>query len=124
MKAKILDFSSKNKADFLIEENGNESYILVSPEGDISFTIKDNAYLKLAILNQRDNTALIKGSVGKNSRLEVYYADFAEANNQIKTDINLDGEHASIHWHLASLSKGKGKKRAAFKRLNFIILLS
>ena len=110
METKIIDFSSKNKADFLVGENENQSYILVSPEGDISFAVKDNAYLKLAIVNQRDNEALIKGSIGRNSKLEVYYADFAEANNHIKTDINLDGEHASIHWHLASLSKGKGKK--------------
>lgn len=110
MKAKILNFSSKNKADFLVNENENNSYILVSPEGDISFTVKDNAYLKLAIVNQKDNVAMIKGSIGKNSKLEVYYADFAEANNQIKTDIDLAGEHSSLYWHLASLSKGKGKK--------------
>ncbi|MBO4286060.1 MAG: SufD family Fe-S cluster assembly protein [Bacilli bacterium] len=110
MKAKILDFSSKNKADFLVNENESQSYILLSPEGDISFIVKDNSYLKLAIVNQRDNDALIKGVIGNNSRLEVYYADFLEVNNHLKTDIDLAGEHASIYWHLASLSKGKGKK--------------
>ena len=110
MKAEIVDFSSKNNQDFLLNNYEEKSYILVNPRGDISFALKDNAHLKLSIVNKNDDKALIKGSVGRNSQLEVFYADFAEANNMIKTDINLDGENASVNWHLASLAKGKGKK--------------
>lgn len=110
MRAEIIDFSSKNIRDFHVGNNEDKSYILVSPKGDISFLIEDNAHLKLAVVNHDDNQAVIKGSVGRNSELEVYYADFASQNNHIKTDINLDGENASINWHLAALSKENVKK--------------
>ena len=108
--AKIIDFTKENFNDFLVEERGNESYILLNPQGDLSFAVKDNAHLKLAILNQGENKALIKGSIGANSGLEVYYADFSNKDNAIKTDINLDGENASLNWHLAALSKEKANK--------------
>ena len=111
MKPEIIGFSSKNNQDFFVSENGSSSFILLNPKGDISFTLKDNSFLKLAILNQGDNKAVIKGSVGRNSGIEVYYADFVEADNFIQTDISLDGDYSYISWHLASLSKNRGKKK-------------
>lgn len=110
METKIIDFTKENINVFHADSRENKSYILIDPHGDISFDIKDNAHLKLAIVNKSDNNGTIKGSVGENSELEVYYADFADANNEIKTEINLDGENSSINWHLASLSKFNGKK--------------
>lgn len=110
MKTNIIDFSSDFNKLLLLKDNEEQSYILVNPQGDFSFELGNNSHLKLAIINKGDNEALIKGSVGSNSELEVYYADFAEGNNHIKTDIDLNGENSFLNWHLASLSKNNGKK--------------
>ena len=111
MKATVVDFLNDKMNDFSINDRESQSYILLNPIGDISFAIKDNAKLKLAIVNNSDNKSSIKGSVGNNSELEVYYADFSNSNNEISTDINLDGENASVNWHLAALAKGGSKKK-------------
>lgn len=110
MKAEIIDFSSNNNKNFLVGDNENKSFILLDPKGDISFELRNNALLKLAVINSSDNKACVKGKIGDNSELVVYYADFAETSNEIKTDINLDGENSSLNWHLASLSRGNNKK--------------
>ena len=109
--ANIIDLSKGNNSAFLVNERENLSYILLNTEGDISFDIKDNGYLKLAIVGSSSHNATIKGSVGDNAVLEVYYADFGDSDNEVKTDINLEGVNSSVIWHLAALSKAKAKKK-------------
>ena len=107
----IIDLSKENNSSFIVRERENLSYILLNVEGDISFDIKDSGYLKLAIVGSSSHKASIKGSVGDNAVLEVYYADFSGIDNEVTTDINLDGVNSSVIWHLAALSKNKAKKK-------------
>lgn len=108
---KIIDLSKENNSSFSVKERENLSYVLLNVEGDISFDIKDSGYLKLAIVGSSSHKASIKGSVGDNATLEVYYADFGENDNEVTTGINLDGINSSVIWHLAALSRSNNKKK-------------
>ena len=108
--SKIIDCSQLENNHILVEENKEESYILLYPREELIFDVKDHAKVKIAIFASSVPSSLIKGSVGNSSSVEIYYADFTSNDNQVKTDIKLIGEDASINWHLAVLSKEKSKK--------------
>ena len=65
--------------------------------------------LKLANFDNNENIKIF-AKVGKDSTLEVIFADFAQSNISFKSQINLVEEGASCTWHLATLSNSNFKK--------------
>jgi Fe-S cluster assembly protein SufD len=77
----------------------------------LNFEVKEHAVLNLSIVSfgQFDdvdfNMNLLKGA-----ECTTAFADFTKGKNHSKVTVNLNGQHSSIVWHLASLAKNADDK--------------
>lgn len=110
------DCSKITGASFEVVSNSNLNINLTNfdNEKDINIDVKDNSVLLLSIFAFKSiNSAKITANVGQNSKIIVYFADFAIEKNHLDASINLNKENASAEWHLASLSSNVDDKEIA-----------
>lgn len=94
-----------------IKLNNKHEEIEVNSLEDLSIEIDNNSTLDLKLLNfnKVDNLS-IKAKVGKDSYLNVTFADFSKGNISLKTVVDLVSENASCDWHLATLGNDTSEK--------------
>lgn len=78
---------------------------------DLNIEVLDGSSLTLKLANFSNLENLkISAKIGKDSTFDVVFADFAQSNITVKSQVNLVEEGASCTWHLATLSNAKFKK--------------
>lgn len=103
----------KDELCFNVPNNFNAHIYLSNVEhiSSLTFDIKKNSNVQLSIFVKKPiNQSKIRANIGENSRFLVYYADFTVEKNHLEASVNLDEEHASCEWHLASLSSDSDDK--------------
>ena len=95
----------------LIKLNHESKEIELNKFDDLDIEIDENSSLTLKLLNLDEKASLnISAKVGKDSYLNVVFADFAKSNIKVTSKVNLVEEGASCDWHLATLSMGENSK--------------
>ncbi len=91
----------------------NETKILeLDFNDDIFIEVLDNGNLTLKLLNSTSlNGFKISANIGKNSNLQVFFADFSLNDFELNSLINLNEIGASADWHLATLANQKFNKK-------------
>ena len=105
--------SIQQPSSFALNSNGNFDILLVNlhDANDIHFDVDDETVLHLSCLCQNEIKSFkISANVGKNARIEAYFADFIKGQCHGDVVINLNKENASIDWRLASLTTSGDKK--------------
>ena len=104
-----------SEVSFIVEPGEQYLYLFnIKEDNKISFELKEAAYLHLSIFaTNRLENAKINANLGKNSKIVVYFADFATHKNHLDASINLNEEGSICEWHLASLSSGQDDKEIA-----------
>lgn len=89
----------------------NESFFINHFDGEKSFLINvvEDVESQLSLLSLDGFSGNVDIKINKNSRLEIYFADFAKNVSNAKINISLD-EGAKVVFHLASLTTENSKK--------------
>lgn len=99
-------------ANTLIKLNHESKEIELNNFDDLNIEIDDNSTLTLKLLNLKEKESFnLSAKVGKDSYLNVIFADFAKSNITLKSQVDLVNEGASCDWHLATLSNDKFVKQ-------------
>lgn len=104
------------KNDELLEIKNSEDCFIVFfnlvENHTLKINVDENAEAKLSFIadNKLDNFNIIL-NLGKNSGIDVYFADFSQNNVTLNSQINLNGEYANVRWRLASLTTKNDNKR-------------
>ena len=110
----LLNCSSINEpSSFVLNQNGNFDILIVnlSDKNEIHFDIEDGAFLHLSCLSRNKlNSFKISANVGKNAKIDAFFADFIKGQCKGEVVINLNKENASVDWRLASLTCSGDKK--------------
>lgn len=110
----IIDCQKLDKpSSFEVENNINIDVLLLNlkESSDIHFDVKDNSIFRLSCLGKNEIKSFkISANVGKNSKIDAYFADFIQGKCKGEIVINLNKENASVNWRLASLTS-KGDKK-------------
>ena len=78
---------------------------------DLNIEVLDGSSLTLKLANFSNLENLkISAKIGKDSTFDMVFADFAQSNITVKSQVNLVEEGASCTWHLATLSNANFKK--------------
>ena len=103
----IFDANNIESYTFNVIDNGNVSIVFINMTNtfELHFNIKNNASVKLAFLQEKPLNLKINGEILRDSNLTCYFADFADEDIKVATDIKLKEENAKCYWNLASLSK-------------------
>lgn len=95
----------------LIKLNHESKEIELNKFDDLVIEIDENSSLTLKLLNLDEKASLnISAKVGKDSYLNVIFADFAKSNIKVTSKVDLVKEGASCDWHLATLAMGENQK--------------
>lgn len=109
-----IDLSSLDReVNFAIPNEKEEWLYLFNYSDNINlhFEIRANSILHLSTFAKEPvNNLKISANLAQNSKLIVFFADFAKDINTSLIDINLNEPGASVEWHLASLASDKDKK--------------
>ena len=109
-----IDLSSLDKeVTFSIPANEEKWLYLSNYTEDIylHFELTSHSILHLSTFAKEPVKNLkISANLAENSKLIVYFADFASEINTSNIDINLNEPGANVEWHLASLSGENDKK--------------
>ena len=100
-------------ASFEIAEGSSSKLVFnqISNEVNVIINLKDNASLRLSILSSQDISNLnITINMCKNSKIEVFFADFSSGKQKNKIIFNQDGLNCYSSFHLASLSSSNDYK--------------
>ena len=96
----------------LVVKNKEKSELELLEFSDLEIEVEDDCslVLKLANFGNAENLK-ITANLGQNSSFDVVFADFADSNITVKSQVNLNKEGASCKWHLASLSGHDNRKK-------------
>ena len=92
----------------VINENSNVDLLLLEPSElvELTFEVKDNASLHLAILAHNVVKSFkITANVGQNAHFSSHFADFIVSKSKGEVAVNLNKQGATCDWHLASLTE-------------------
>lgn len=79
---------------------------------ELNIELFENASLLLKILNLNNKENVkITAKVGRNSKLNVVFADFSNVSCDVKSNVELNEIGASCNWHLATLSSQNDIKK-------------
>lgn len=92
-------------------KNRENRVIELDSFSDLNIEVLDGSSLTLKLANFSNLENLkISAKIGKDSTFDVVFADFAQSNITVKSQVNLVEEGASCTWHLATLSNANFKK--------------
>lgn len=99
-----------NILDSLVIEEDEKFFINnFDGEKNIQLIVKENVESQLSLLSLDGFSGCLNININKNSRLDVYFADFAKNSSNAKVEISLD-EGAKVVFHLASLTTENSNK--------------
>ncbi len=105
LEVEVIEFVIPSNSFVQVLENGNKL------SRKIKYILKEGSKLKLTICsldNASDNN--YEFSLEAFCHVEAAYADFDKGNKKCLFNFSLNGENASVNWHLASLTSGTDKK--------------
>ena len=109
----ILDLSKipDDKLVLNFSEGNFDLLLIPSNEKEVVFNQNPHSNLKVSFLGKGQVKSFkISANLSENSTIVAYFADFIQGNNKTIVSVNLNGERANAHWHLASLSSQNDNK--------------
>lgn len=94
---------------FVIDSNEKVFINNFDGEKDLNFVIDNDVESQLSFLSLEGFSGNVDISINKNSRLEIFFADFAKNESVVKVNISLK-EGAKVLFHLASLASENSNK--------------
>jgi len=114
-----LTYSAANSSEDLFFEVASNKVLCIylkdiEEVNNIHFEVGDNSNIQISIFARKSiKNENLTANVGENSRITVYYADFAVEKNILNASINLNKNNADCEWHLASLASSNDDKEIA-----------
>lgn len=108
-----VNLSDENASSFLLQNNSNVTLDLQlsSKKNDIYFNLGQNSNLTLRIIVKHPIESVnLHANVSRETKFNIFIADFFKNSISFKSIVDLDEENASSSFHLGVLSKNNENK--------------
>ena len=96
----------------IIVSNHKSELVELDDISSLNIEVSDSSSLVLKLANfSKNKDVSLNAKIGKDSRLAVIFADFAQSDINFKSVVDLTEKGANCTWHLASLSNSSFKKK-------------